>query len=232
MFSIVFAYFLASILQHGTGKIVDYSYPRKYAPSYLKEFAPPLEENGFRLIPINYSNNKPYLWGMNVGTDEISFTYGDTEGYDVWDPNESEIPLYIYFSRQRFGWPKRVLSYDAFSTGISISDRDAQAYYKPAVQAYHRKVSKKAGVHQGLDRPAWLPSFISLNTVPVAVNWTGLFANTIFWGICWLIPGAIWRTVRTYRRRRRGLCLACGYVVEDLEVCPECGSDHAACSPG
>ena len=56
--------------------------------------------------------------------------------------------------------------------------------------------------------------------------WPGFAINTIFYGaILWLlIPGQF--ALRRLIRRKRGLCIACGYDLShaEHEVCPECGA--------
>lgn len=77
-------------------------------------------------------------------------------------------------------------------------------------------------------------------SIPVAVLWPGLIANSVLWGgvLVLLVFGP--RAVRRWRRKRRGACLNCGYALafadgpaEDqqarpnrtrLSICPECGN--------
>lgn len=39
----------------------------------------------------------------------------------------------------------------------------------------------------------------------------------------WLAAKSVWVTVRSLRRGRIGHCEGCGYQMEELQVCPECG---------
>ncbi len=61
--------------------------------------------------------------------------------------------------------------------------------------------------------------------LPLRPIWTSFAVNTFFYAaVLWLlIPGpfALHRLIR----RRRGLCLACGYDLRhaEHEACPECG---------
>jgi hypothetical protein len=54
--------------------------------------------------------------------------------------------------------------------------------------------------------------------------WPGFLVDTAFWGgaafVVWSVPGLVRRGVR----RRRGRCVGCGYELNGLAVCPECGS--------
>ncbi len=61
--------------------------------------------------------------------------------------------------------------------------------------------------------------------LPLAIIVPGFAANTLFYAaILWLvIPGPF--ALRRHIRRKRGLCVACGYDLghADHEACPECG---------
>ncbi|MHC5113608.1 MAG: hypothetical protein ACYTGP_04175 [Planctomycetota bacterium] len=60
--------------------------------------------------------------------------------------------------------------------------------------------------------------------LPYEPLWPGLVANTAFYGAAaWAVvcgPGLL----RRRSRRRRGACLACGYLLAGLDRCPECGT--------
>ncbi|MCZ6850308.1 MAG: hypothetical protein O7F17_01560 [Planctomycetota bacterium] len=62
--------------------------------------------------------------------------------------------------------------------------------------------------------------------LPLRPIWAGFAVNTIFYAaILWLIiPGPF--ALRRHLRRKRGLCVACGYDLRHAEhdACPECGA--------
>jgi hypothetical protein len=67
----------------------------------------------------------------------------------------------------------------------------------------------------------------------VRVMWPGVIFETVaillsLSGVCTLgyMPFRIFNTTRSRRRRRRGLCLKCGYCLNgvDSSICPECGT--------
>ena len=64
------------------------------------------------------------------------------------------------------------------------------------------------------------------HTGPWRILWPGLALNTLFHAaVLWLpIRGPF--TLRRHIRRKRGLCVACGYDLghADHEACPECGA--------
>lgn len=60
--------------------------------------------------------------------------------------------------------------------------------------------------------------------IPLRPIWPGLLANTLFYAALVFLPLAGLRLARSRRRRRRGLCVACGYELgHGIAVCPECG---------
>ncbi len=71
--------------------------------------------------------------------------------------------------------------------------------------------------------------FLSKEEIPILLPlcpaWPGFAVNTVFYAaILWLvIPGPF--ALRRFLRRKRGLCVACGYDLRhaDHEACPECG---------
>ncbi|MCZ6653268.1 MAG: hypothetical protein O7D91_09610 [Planctomycetota bacterium] len=72
--------------------------------------------------------------------------------------------------------------------------------------------------------PSWhLARGRALPLIPI---WPGIFGNTAFYSmLLWLLicgPFAL----RQHIRRKRGLCVACGYDLRhaDHEACPECGA--------
>ncbi len=85
------------------------------------------------------------------------------------------------------------------------------------------------------DRPTWLGGS-SFRLLPLRPIWPGFAVNTIFYAaILWpLICGPF--VLRRHLRRKRGLCVACGYDLRhaEHEVCPECGvvSGPAAAANG
>ena len=77
--------------------------------------------------------------------------------------------------------------------------------------------------------PEWLHprrDFFDARALPLRPIWPGFAINTIFYAtILWLlIPGPF--VLRRYIRRKRGLCVACGYDLRHAEhdACPECGA--------
>ena len=67
--------------------------------------------------------------------------------------------------------------------------------------------------------------------VPLRPIWSGFAINTLFYAtILWLVipgPFVLRRLIRRHLRRKRGLCVICGYDLRhaEHEVCPECGGE-------
>lgn len=59
--------------------------------------------------------------------------------------------------------------------------------------------------------------------IPTRIYWPGLVVNTVFFGVLFLVMFILPGRAKIARRRRLGLCLACGYDLAGLARCPECG---------
>ena len=117
-------------------------------------------------------------------------------------------PLFVI--RDRTGWPFRCLQAEKWLVNDS-SGRQYQTRYAVATVPVSYQWS------------AWRIT----DTRPLAVLpiWPGFAINTIFYAvILWLLTLGPF-TARRIIRRRRGLCINCGYDLRgaEHEACPECG---------
>jgi hypothetical protein len=77
-------------------------------------------------------------------------------------------------------------------------------------------------------RAIW-PDYAGQNQVSTFGGWACVAQGTLYWAGLWLATiGArpLWRAVflRVIERRAgKGLCTRCGYAIQGLEQCPECG---------
>jgi hypothetical protein len=185
-------------------------------PTYLHDIAPPFS-SAIKNTPADSSGDVPLI-PINLGMDLIHYSYGlgyFDPNYTPWDTTRTDSPPSVNLTRFRFGFPWRSLTWDDLSTGASVNI--------PAVMDYHMKMYERAGIDRGIG-----VSFISPGRrLPIAPIWGGLILNILFWSSLWFFPGVIWRSARYFLRKRRGLCLVCGYAIEDLERCPECGTKVA-----
>ncbi len=73
--------------------------------------------------------------------------------------------------------------------------------------------------------PEGLMDLVKFPMLPLRPIWSGFAINTLFYAtILWLvIPGPF--ALRRHLRRKRGLCVVCGYDLRHAEhdACPECG---------
>lgn len=69
---------------------------------------------------------------------------------------------------------------------------------------------------------SWLWSII----LPLQPVWPGFLIDAVLFGSTWLVLVLGYTTVRTARRRRRGLYVGCKYDLRNIESdrCPECGA--------
>jgi hypothetical protein len=59
--------------------------------------------------------------------------------------------------------------------------------------------------------------------VPLRPIWPGFALDTAFYGTLAFLLWSAPRFVKRTRRRRRGLCVVCGYDLRGMQKCPECG---------
>lgn len=118
-------------------------------------------------------------------------------------PPEKPNPKWVVFEDAR-GWPMRALS------------------------CQQRRFSGPSGyvVLDGLDlgrRPSFrAPPRIAL---PLRPLWAGFTVNTVFYAALLWLPVGGRLALRRFFRRKRGLCINCGYDVRGdfVQGCPECG---------
>jgi hypothetical protein len=72
--------------------------------------------------------------------------------------------------------------------------------------------------------PAWLGTRVRQTMLPVWPLWPGAAVNTLVFGVPLWLGWAGLRRCRMALRRKKGLCLRCGYPVRGLDACPECGT--------
>jgi hypothetical protein len=137
---------------------------------------------------------------------------------DVEGLNWNQGPARLFVTRFELGWPFRSLGYDQIGVNGGLTPDETWALIDETGAA--------AGRRDGLLAPHWIPvdrqrgpRYVPLDPIPL-----GFAADTaVFGGLFWVIvcaPGMLRRAVR----RRAGRCEACGYTLEGLEVCPECGA--------
>ena len=111
----------------------------------------------------------------------------------------------------RVGWP--------INTMLSLGPDDRRPEHRNKVVQLYRSgiVISGSGTN-------------ALRALPLRPRWRAFGMSAFGWGLVFFIVWQFYRMTGVYRRRRwgrLGACLGCGYAIEDLGVCPECG--RAAC---
>ncbi|MFG0314235.1 MAG: hypothetical protein ACF8LL_08630, partial [Phycisphaerales bacterium] len=137
-----------------------------------------------------------------------------------WDPTDPEqIPVFVKITRFYFGWPFRAMHYDLI--GISTESRWDH------MRSYFDRVEAAAGINIGLETPDWWPAVRENYKLPVLPRIGGLILNTLTFAAVWACIASSFRwTIRT-KRRRTGRCAECAYQIEELQLCPECGTPRS-----
>jgi hypothetical protein len=165
-------------------------------------------------------------WANSISTfepNQLSFSYHALLDDDVVD-RDTTIVNTLEFGAS-FGWPFFCVSNSeitrntkSITAGMNFATVDTikgtTVDITPQPKWYF------GGVRTGINN--W-PYF----SIPVAVQLRYLVANVVIYSVFLFETRRLWNYLRAGRRKRRGLCLACGYAVEEFEVCPECGTERA-----
>ena len=120
----------------------------------------------------------------------------------------------------RTGWPWRSGAGERWDLGISLMTPFPMLGYK--VTTWRDADLQTSAV--SFDRPTWLGGS-SFRLLPLRPIWPGFAINTLFYAVllCLFTLGPV--TTRRLIRRKRGLCIKCGYDLRHVEheACPECG---------
>lgn len=63
----------------------------------------------------------------------------------------------------------------------------------------------------------------TLNQIPIAIKPFGFIINSLVYASIIFVAWTARTKIVSIRRNRRGQCIICGYSIEGLTVCPECG---------
>jgi hypothetical protein len=112
-------------------------------------------------------------------------------------------------SHYAIGWPAR---------SMGLKDYGSIRFAQASTSSHHD------GMPLPGRTPLWLtPDMTRPEAVPRRPLWPGFALDTAFYGtlafLLWSAPGF----VRRQHRRRRGLCVGCGYELKGMPKCPECG---------
>ena len=166
--------------------------------------------------------NVGVAWGCQIRMEEVLGTFilrqealWKKYAQADWPPG----PTGLVSVARAFGYELRISS--GYVTGEGI--RRGRGYMIGQVRAWWPMRSLLAE-QWSTSNKSWGSAY-RLGRFPARPIWPGFAVNTVlFAAILWLlIPGPF--ALRRLIRRRRGLCLACGYDLRHAkhEACPECG---------
>jgi len=116
-----------------------------------------------------------------------------------------------YYTYQTYGYPFRSLGY----MNKPVVSQDRNSPLTPEPRWYYRGIPLEPR-----------SSYSGRNTLPVMMYSTGFIANSLIYAISIFGFRRGWRALLAIRRRARGSCVGCGYMLEHLANCPECGTSR------
>lgn len=162
-------------------------------------------------------------WGVgtrDLGWRSVGYAFHDKSRYatpgKVTPPFQTGDVMSYHFGRTEVGWPLRSMM-SAGGTKIIFRKGtypDFERHDRPGVLGF-----LDAGVR--IERPprgrprAW---FFPLRPLPI-----GFALDTLFYALLAWLPFGAFVGVRALIRDADGRCPGCGYRIEDLDRCPECG---------
>lgn len=127
------------------------------------------------------------------------------------------------WSAQRAGWPMHAMMTEQYAIGPRPPIERVQDM--PLVSLRH---GLRGGLilHHQPQHPMLHP--LGHHSLPLMPLWPGFAVNTAFYAASiatlWLtVSGGLHLMGTKKRRRKRGLCESCGYDIQGLPTCPECG---------
>lgn len=124
-----------------------------------------------------------------------------------------------------FGWPLLCVSEKTVSQNTRFIPAGSNLLSLTSIKGVTIDLTPKpkwyfSGLQTGIN--SW-----HFYSIPIAVKPFGLVLNTGIYATLLYLGRRLWILIRNKRRQSRNLCLSCGYAIENLETCPECGTDHA-----
>ena len=162
-----------------------------------------------RIVYEHRSFGSARFWDVRIGIGSVTSVEG-TPAVDIlpnW-ANDDDLRLFTFHVYEGRGWPELAL--------WCVHERP---------QVANRQFNSRGALDAGLPvsrTPGWMSAPRALPLRPI---WPGFAINTIFYAV---IVWVLWSSpfaARRVSRRRRGLCIKCGYDLRgDYSAgCPECG---------
>lgn len=180
-------------------------------PGYLGELIPE-----FRTAVWCAPSEPQHGW-QNWLDPSISFNeYYYGERYIEWDRSvHGDIPPGFTIRRGSFGYPFKSMYADELRVANGAG---------PYTLTFFDNCKARSGLRWGVPI-AGLKSPMVERSLPLMPNWGGLVLNVLVYSGCCGVFVVLPIVIRRMRRDREGLCVGCGYAVEGLGVCPECGAE-------
>ena len=141
-----------------------------------------------------------------------------------------EITLFCFglnLDQRGYGWP--LVSWDAF---FNKPQSGPQKWQTQTLLGIELPTPRWLLVIQSGEYMSNLKKKLPPTILPVVPRLEGLVPSAVFYGALGYVVLAGRRGVRAWRRRRRGACVACGYILGAGvgAVCPECGRKSTGAS--
>jgi hypothetical protein len=114
------------------------------------------------------------------------------------------------------GWPLRVAGYELCEEMEAVGPRPAATWSRVLVHERTIATGEKFGT-----RPLPFGGLFRFWLVP-----RGVVGDIAFFGGAFMAASVLARCVRMWWRRRHGACAGCGYALEGMPRCPECGEER------
>jgi hypothetical protein len=196
-------------------------------PDYLDDSVPPITTIT-RYTPHGKCDPIfPFLPDFGIEVTEYEF---GTPAY--WDIKHSPEQIsWFLLVRTRFGWPFRAAYLDSSRRAMRLpySDQKLAADHAKIQQKHDDNIKQRTGYRAGFDAPAWIhcSSYHGVFRLPLAPIIHGLLANLAIHTTIASIPFILFAVIRRDHRKYNNRCLTCGYELNDLQTCPECGTESA-----
>ena len=148
-----------------------------------------------------------------VGTESLSVP-------DVISDDTLNVEIHhMYYSGARYGWPFRCVGTSSRSTKTNTKSSGMWTMGQEQIKT-HEPTWYFHGIPTGMRNRY-------LSTIPIQVLPLGMAVNSLFFSV--LIFGSLRLAQAVIRehRKHRGICEECKYPLNDLEQCPECGTEIA-----
>lgn len=151
--------------------------------------------------------------------------FAEQRDYIAWRPRDAVPTIHQWFATEyRAGWPLRALR---------ARDARERAYIQTAGGQLRTTGRAVHLVESTFIRGIPVPDFITdrittLNdTIPLQPLLPGFLINTALYTLILFALVTSPARLRQWRRKRRHACLRCGYDIQALPRCPECGTTTA-----